>query len=785
MQRQPLSVKGRGIVLLTTLAIVAFMVMLCTMLLVSANATLHNASTYLDQEMAMQAAMSGLAFAEGEIANAPDWMTPTGGTASNPTNFITGPSQSSLNLSKTAGNVTVSETTTGQVVGTITATNGAVSQFYISFNPTINNPMPYCSLNNFSNSSASSMDYNGTPWRAVQQNALGMVVRGVVINSSGVARATRYVEAQFLQNTSSLVPAVAFAGGMTTVEVDAGSGRWTVNSQHTAGNSQQPGLDSMNSMYLYATAGGGATNTQQAFPDQGNNSFNLTFPDLASNSPTGQLIDYSSGSTYQLPDQQLQAQSSMASQYPRMNMSQAFTPPSSYNINIPAGAYVYWNQAGTTTPNSTPYYYPGLSLDQQNPLVAFSFDNTNYTITQTWYTDSTHTTVDPTRPAVTWSPQANSSGTPTLPNGTSALFTTQGFGNNTSAAVNFNGAAQVTPDSTGNNDLSILAAPGYGASLSINVNPASGQGNWGGFFGGHGHGNGNGSSSNGQNIGVLYDANGSLNLLGMTQGTGSVVSGANISFSGNSSLQPPQGAGLSMFAQGNIQLAPITNFTVPSGSTQLSAAQAVISDAAAALSSGQDQSGTTYTLGSSTTNISNRDYNALPQGLASTASSYTVGGTATAPMQTIVNYLGTNQQSKVQAFIQSILQQNSANAGGGQVKLTTDQNAVAQPSAQDQTFFGLIYAQGNFTADLTGGSVSSTSPNLTLQGGLVAYGGNPDGFTQGSPSTYPGSGANPGNIFVRARNVTFTYDPSYMGALNNSVFSTTTTTLSMQYFSSF
>lgn len=90
-----------------------------------------------------------------------------------------------------------------------------------------------------------------------------------------------------------------------------------------------------------------------------------------------------------------------------------------------------------------------------------------------------------------------------------------------------------------------------------------------------------------------------------------------------------------------------------------------------------------------------------------------------------------------------------------------DWNVVfGDPKYEDMAFAGVVYAQGNFTANLRS---TERDSDLYIQGVLVAYGGDPETDDPGGPTP----SINNGQVFIDADNVQLIYDSSYVANLKD------------------
>ena len=87
--------------------------------------------------------------------------------------------------------------------------------------------------------------------------------------------------------------------------------------------------------------------------------------------------------------------------------------------------------------------------------------------------------------------------------------------------------------------------------------------------------------------------------------------------------------------------------------------------------------------------------------------------------------------------------------------VTDSQGRTRTITVNDQDFYGMIYACGNFTTQLP------HTADVNLRGAIVAFGGDP-----ANSASVPGANGS-GRMLFQGKNVTFTYDPTYLGGLYN------------------
>jgi hypothetical protein len=803
-----------GIVLITTLSIIAFLVMLTTMLVTTAYNSLRRASYFYDNEEAMQAALAGLAYVQGTAETNIAWNSP----------ITSDPSYSTYNSQQSSGALVVGENS-GMIIGTWQGKTGRVNGFKVCFNPStaagtgvekVMDPPPFISANNLTNSSAPSFTQylGGGTYHTVPIGAMGVIVEGFVADhpdstNSAPVRCHRLVEALLTNSHSSSVDSIVFTGGGLNVAT-ANGGTWDLSS--VAG--YQPNMRPMSNLTLNS-------DSAYAYDDTKNGTIHLVGSGNAATNTATQLT--SSGSSIPLQGSpyfastDIQSQDAQASHFPRMTAS-LNAPASAANNQLPGGAYIYWDASkisggqaqnqvqsttggGGTTGTNTTGGTTGVAQaqgattgsttgsttgviamahiamaqmmgGQQMQMTSQTAQTTSQTIQTT--TQTTVATQQPPSSGANALQQAASSGTGTVlgyypdldynntdgqhtyvfntdgtitetdnttspptvkthvpaPVPSSALVKNGGYFNDQQGSAQFDRAVEVTagqvtnPDGTNSpssvQSLSILTAPDpttqtpSSTRAQVNMNAAQ-----------------PGTTA------AVYTSNGAgVTIEGDLTGSGGIVSSGDVSFQGHSAVStnsaPNANAGVSVYAQGSVNMTPIQNPTSQQDQNTAAAIQQAIAGAMGknAFTVTPDQ------MAQVAANVSNSLGNQLQVGS--------------------VTYDSRAITSMVQVMIQKSATQD---ANGNYV---VDPSHLTAVSDQDETFYGLIYAYKNVNVN------AGNSNSVAIQGAVVAWGGDPTQYQAGNSSTYPGQQAGyagTGNVSITGQSVAMTYDPSYLGPL--------------------
>ena len=700
----------KGIVLITTLSIMTFLVMLSTMLISSGYSSLRRASTYLENELAHHAAMSGLAYAQARLERKLSWTA-----------------QESAFAAEKAG--IVIQESNGVVVGTITSSNGTVSKFrmafmdnddarnagvrYISYNPG-NLADGYVTYTRDAEIAKSTLY---TKYRKVPKNTVTVVVEGVVYNSGGKVIATRVVESSFVADYSQLLDAVAFSGNDLNVEATDDDGAWelAVEKDHREFLAEtsvaRPGIRPLGNVNL-KTDRSVAKDAYQNKDDLeimmwpgSDKRFTLNNVVVSEETESGYNVQRST------------SEAETKSKFPRLTEKEAFSGeenntkdfdtyfPASERNEIKAGTYLYGMNGNALTLE----YFPGVVHDgdtsndskyeiqgnqNQHVIVERAFPNKKYTSDQSFTGDS--------------------------------MFSTK------SLKISIDRPTSVITSSKNVNGLSILTDP------NANMNRPQVT-----------------LSSTKTTPGVIYSPGGDLVVAGDITGQGTVVSGGDLTFQGHSVMEPSEEGGVSVFARNSIKLQPIASNVTGTGTTGISNSstansltQTVLSVADGALSS---------------VKVTN-----MERAVALVKTSKLPGSSS---YKNLESYLRANKYNKadVKAIIQLTLQKNIQIATDRRITIrvgaASGGTAMQSLTYQDQQFAGLMYAGRNFEVD-------AGTHSFMIQGALVAFGNSKvadDNNEANKAGKYaePGAVTGTGNINLKGHTVNFTYDPDTLSGYFN------------------
>lgn len=788
--RKPPKKLRKGIVLITTLAIMTFLVMLGTMLITTGSNAMRRAASFVESERAYQAAISGVAYAQARIEADVGWM----GTSTATRDAV---EQSGYSISETnqAGN--------HSVIGTITGSDGSISQFRMyftgvlgdsnteppissdsssAFSPTIS----YSSVNNLWNNQASTTgtrvwspgDGKTFYYRDVSQQTLLLVVEGLTRDTQNNMKARRVVEVSMkrqLSRTGYGLDSVAFAGGDLKINLARDVGGKTPGNLTVSRSSglEQPGIRPLGNVVLSGDSVSDFNNTAEAtiYLTQGpgydpnnsstwvNTANTATLSNAIANGGTG--TDDGKSLQPTPPSRGYDTKANSQKDFPQISIQEAYSGKknnaSSFGATypgaatIPAGTYVYvengnsgnyklqYSADATLDPNKF-YYITNQEIHEYSSKAAYDAAPntfTNFTLSN---------------------PPAGSTG----------YFGDASHGN---VNVTFSGPTQVVaqPRSDGttqNSSLSIVAADTLRTTVRPNVVLTP-------------------PSSAGTSMGpVLYAAKGSdpnglagsIYLGANVEGHGGVVAEGTLTFQGKSIVSPAltsSTAGVTMYAGGDLNVQPISVTTV-TASAQANSNWASNEIMYQVLN---------YTNGHAITDLKAtlNDVMNAPARVPGTSNYYTdskgntltVKDILTSPLSASprIDSSGTItglSKQDVSSAVTQVIKSNWQTTDAGlvpNVPLLSDPTSFTTyraPSAtylsyQDQVFNGMLYTCGNFKADL--GVTSGTARSFSVNGALVAYGAaNPK-------SSLPGSDANKGNIDINAQQVIFNYDDDTLGAM--------------------
>jgi len=317
MRRSPNRLKG--IVLITTLLVMFFLVMLATAMVSVSRASLGLTGSFHDRECALHAAQAGLDYALARLERNAYWQ----GDDSTVPNAANG--------------FTVTENWLGKNICRGSLGNGEV--FYINFEHNTNlfdpeqNFTTYKSANNLLGQLGN--EYNntcadGTLIRTLPINTVQIIVKGAY------GRSTRYVEAMYAYDGPTSIDSAAISSNKMIINLADATSKWVVSSE----NEEKPRI---RSNYALSDFPGGEDNT----------SIKAGAADVALSGPQ---VDLSGGVAVARGDIDLgssfngTADPRTAINYPIPELNMSDIPANQSEADLPAGTYV------VTGPSQVAYY---------------------------------------------------------------------------------------------------------------------------------------------------------------------------------------------------------------------------------------------------------------------------------------------------------------------------------------------------------------------------------------------------------------------------------------------
>lgn len=767
----------RGVVLITTLSIMMFLVMIATMLVTTSHNTLRRAAGYNWSAIAHETAVAGAAFAQTCMQADCGWM------ATQKTGVVIGPLQ--------VGNVQVVQDFGSQIVHGFVfpgSAPGAIGEFRISFRaastfPNDGTRSACVSSNNLMNDSMGTCLLEGTT-RSVPKRTADIIVEGLCRSSAnGSILGRRVVEVGFCRDTSSIVN-LAASGGTMTADIDD-TGQWTV--QMAAGVSGNPGIRSMHDVQMYGT-------------DASQFMLSAGTVHLVNGGGQANLLSSTSGKvggTLSPVDASASAREN-AEQFTRVTFDQVKVTPKQ---SISAGTYVFWDKA-----SSSPTYYQDLVYTPSSPNLSYAFNPDDHTITVTDASTNPKTVTayaakgSAAVPSGFWGPMSVNLGTqvdvqPVSYKDASGVSVT-----NSSLAIvadptitdqrlNFNfqdGTGAVLQNSNTKGGITLRGEVAGAGSIV-----AKGDIN----FEGH-----SALSPNPNTVVTMYSG-GDTTLQPILNGHGSVDTKST-----STKTPPPDPTVLSTSDAGVVFALAYLKMRLGSEAGQVSRG----------LTPGSPADGVTYTPQAGGVAAS---YDTSDPRLALMVSSLAKGDTTDTWSSNLFTALAgagiqakdvtksltslgaalnptADKSTQIDSAVSYILSQSSTQPTAGsstrQWNGTTDPNGsftlqltttgaswgtststdlatttVTDSSGNtktvtvaDQEFLGMIYACGNFSTNMP------QTANVSVSGSIVAYGGDPSRFNANDSTTFPGANGT-GNMLFRGKSVTFTYDPTYLGGVYN------------------
>ncbi|MDQ7826274.1 MAG: hypothetical protein RDV48_25960 [Candidatus Eremiobacteraeota bacterium] len=249
--------------------------------------------------------------------------------------------------------------------------------------------------------------------------------------------------------------------------------------------------------------------------------------------------------------------------------------------------------------------------------------------------------------------------------------------------------------------------------------------------------------------------NGGLAIKGELSGTGSVVAGSQVDFEAKSVLQPDPQKGLAIYSKGNINLHKIS-------------ATEALDDPSTYLREAFNNIGTEHGHGGHGGHGGDTEdtgFTSIDRATDELLETHVTYGSQSIRLEDLLRSNFSFTKENAESLATKLITQNSTKELGHS---TYDQSQHRfryylkkpdDPTWQDVTFSdsiikGVIYTWKDFNADMVGGS-------LTIQGALVAYGGNP--LTQ-----EPGEDSGYGKVTIRGGDcINIIYDPNYVGLLTD------------------
>ncbi len=230
-------------------------------------------------------------------------------------------------------------------------------------------------------------------------------------------------------------------------------------------------------------------------------------------------------------------------------------------------------------------------------------------------------------------------------------------------------------------------------------------------------------------------SSGKVVVRGELSGSGPVIVGDDLSFEGRSELLPDPDSGLAVYSRGNISIMPISareNCNDPSDYLRQAVSNYI-----------RYYGDTTYSVSSMVRSLMNIEINQ--------------GSGHTAMLKDALHSKYSYDYSQSRQIVTKLMTKNTIREDSMGSYRTYKIISPVSPQWQDispvdSKVKGVVYTWKNFNSNLSAGS-------LTLQGAMVAYGGDP-------AKQDPGSVKNSGSITIdNGRYVNIIYDPNFMGFL--------------------
>jgi hypothetical protein len=531
----------KGIVLITTMLLLSFIIMIASLLIITGRNTLFLGTSYNYREQAQYAAESGLAIVQFAIYNNVSWNAAdaTGTLASSiyhPGNTQTDGSFNDLYLEQTRPYVFHGKLRNGECEFYVAFNNNSSAVPSTTLQDANNQDLKYCSYNNL-NSSASSATYynnsiiNGTPswhvFKTIPAKTCHIIVEG---RSNG---AKKYAEAIItLADTVTGLSSSMAANDININLTDANSSFTVNNNDDGASRIRSMGNINLNSSsgdtnpFQIANSGTSCTGKGAG---TGKTKINSTTVTTGNQATYGITVDNTTDQTPFLK----QAKLTWADAAGKYVNGTNFT--SNVTTGIQGGTLVYRNSVGDPTHYNL-FYYP-------QTLTAYNADTfaTAYSASARPYTGS----------AATWKTGA---GNPIITGDASKLTLQNNVADSWLGAtgnylVTVKGPMGITNSDTAVKDFSIGVFDWNsttGTKFSPSVNNRAGV------------------KLEGADAGIMtldtgaVNTSGNIYISGELSGTGKVLSAGTLTFQGHSVLQAENNSGgLAMYARGTIQVDPV------------------------------------------------------------------------------------------------------------------------------------------------------------------------------------------------------------------------------------
>jgi len=343
-RREPRVGWQRGIVLITTLAIVVFLVMLSSMLITTAYTSLRSSTSLYDSDRSYQAAMAGISFVQASLQDNISFMAYGTGYNNLPSR------------TDSTGNFTVTSSN-----GLITGTDyTSQTQFRVCFNNTLDSDTTGCEYTSVNHMSGVNADQDGSlsplfppytldkgnAYEAVQKRTCTVIAEGFTLNPGSTNinyYSRRAVEANFYRDMTGILNSVVQAGGNLQITA-ANNGNVLIN--EASGVAGMPNVRTLGNMVVNATAMANYSDlVGDVMLDTGN---------------TAKL----NGTTALPQTNASESQAQNASNFLPVTYTQATQQYAGYGSStVNGGAYCFWS--GQT---NTPSYYPDLVYDRSQLL---------------------------------------------------------------------------------------------------------------------------------------------------------------------------------------------------------------------------------------------------------------------------------------------------------------------------------------------------------------------------------------------------------------------------------